>query len=198
MKTRAWVQMVWLGVFVALTGCIPSLHPLYTDEDVTFDPALVGVWSSQDSKDTWTVTKAGEKEYRVVYVDEDGKKGEFTGHVLKADGQLFADLYPVEPDLKENDFYRAHLLRVHTFVRIDQTAPTLQLSVLSPDWLGRFLKENPEAIRRETVDDAILLTAQPKDLQAFLLKHKTTPDAWGECSPLTRKAEAAKTVAPKE
>jgi len=36
------------------------------------------------------------------------------------------------------------------------------------------------------------LTAQSKDMQAFLLKHDKTADAWDECSPMKRRMEKPK------
>ncbi len=49
---RIALAVVLLGMLVALTGCdilgldfvVPSLHPFYTNEDVVFDPALLGSW----------------------------------------------------------------------------------------------------------------------------------------------------------
>ncbi len=64
-------------VLVALCGvtsCIPtSINPLYTGQDLVFDPALIGVWRGEgDSKETWAFEKAGDKEYKFVYTEEDG------------------------------------------------------------------------------------------------------------------------------
>ena len=33
-----------------LVGCIPTLHPLYTEQDLAFDPGLVGRWAEPNSK----------------------------------------------------------------------------------------------------------------------------------------------------
>ena len=46
----------------SITGCIPtSINPLYTGQDLVFDPALIGVWSETgDSKETWAFEKAGD------------------------------------------------------------------------------------------------------------------------------------------
>ncbi len=192
MKLRTWLQMAGLGAILALTGCIPSLHPLYTDADLTFDPALTGTWTRQDSTETWLVTKTGEKEYLLVYTDENGKKGEFSLHLLKAEGMLYADLYPVEPSMKENEYYVGHLMRVHTFYRVRQIEPTLQIAGLKLEWLKDHLQQHPDALKHEKVDDGILLTAQPKEMQAFLAKQEKTADAWAEIPPMTKKVEKPK------
>ena len=41
---RTLQPIAMLGLALGLTGCVPSLQPLYTEKDTVFDPALVGVW----------------------------------------------------------------------------------------------------------------------------------------------------------
>jgi len=191
MKKR--FKSVPLGLLIVLAGCVPSLHPLYTKQDLIFDPALVGEWSGKNSNDTWTFTKSGEKEYKLVYTDGEGKTGEFVVHLVKLEGRLFLDLYPQEPELKENDFYKMHLLPVHTFMKVQQIEPTLQMAILNPDWIKTFLQEHPDAVRHEKLDqDYIVLTASTKELQSFLIKYGDTKDAFGDLSDLTRKAKEQK------
>jgi hypothetical protein len=78
------------------------------------------------------------------------------------------------------------LLPAHTFILVPQIAPTLRLSFLSPDWLKKFLTSNPTAIKYEKLDDRIVLTAQPQDLQKFLLSHLKATDAFSEPAELER------------
>ncbi len=184
--------IVLLGLSFLLAGCTPSVHPLYTDQDLIFDPSLVGDWADSDGKKTWTFTKSGENAYKLLCLDEKGKKGEFAVHLLKVGDRRFLDLYPADPDLQQNDFYKCHLMPVHTFMRVRQQENILQMAVLKPDWIKNFLQEHPDAIKHEKVDDGVLLTAQPKELQAFLIKHEKTLDAWDEWDPMTRQVDKAK------
>ena len=176
-----------LGFLLLLAGCVPSLHPLYTDQDVIFDQSALGVWAEDDSKETWALNRGGKKEYKLVHTDEDGKKGEFIAHLLKVEGRMFLDLYPVEPELRENDFYRDHLLRVHTFAAVLQIEPALRITYLDPDWLKKFLDKQPSALRHEKINDEVVITASPKELQKFLLTHLKTDGAFSEPSELKRK-----------
>lgn len=180
--------MTAFGLLFLLTGCIPSLHSLYTEQDLIFDASLVGEWADRDGKETWTFTKIGEKAYTLLYVDEKGKKGEFDVRLLRVGDRRFLDLYPAEPDLQQNDFYKSYLLRVHTFMRVEQQDDVLQMAYIKPDWIKTCLEEHPDAIKHEKVYGGVLLTAQPKELQAFLTKHDKTADAWDQCSPLIRRA----------
>ena len=176
-----------LSFLLLLTSCVPSLNPLYTDQDVIFDSALLGVWTDKDSKETWELTKADKKQYKLVYTDEDGKTGEFTAYLLKVDGRTFLDLTPVEPILPQNDFYKGHFLTTHTFALISQTAPTVQISFLEPEWLRKFVVKNPTALRHAKMEDEMLLPASPKELQKFLLAHLNTEGAFGKPISVKRK-----------
>ena len=182
-------KLVTLSFLLMFAGCVPSLNPLYTEQDLIFDSALLGVWTDKDSKETWELTKANGKQYKLIYTDEDGKTGEFTAHLLKIDGEIFLDLTPIKPLLPQNDFYNRHFLPTHTFAQISQTAPTVQISFLEPEWLKKFLAKNPTAIRHEKLGDDIFLTASPKQLQKFLLAHVNTQGAFAKPLSVIRKGE---------
>jgi hypothetical protein len=40
-----------LVVLAGLTGCVRSVHPIYTEQDIVFEPALVGRWGPDGSKE---------------------------------------------------------------------------------------------------------------------------------------------------
>jgi hypothetical protein len=169
-----------LGFLLICAGCVPSLNPLYTEADLIFDAALLGVWTDLEATESWAFTSSDDKEYKLVYTDESGKKGEFKARLLKIEGRSFLDLTPVKPALAENDFYKANFLPTHTFILITQPAPNAQIAYLEPEWLKSFLAKNPAAIRHERLAGEILLTASTKDLQKFLLAHLNTPGAFSK------------------
>jgi len=178
-----------LACFLA-GGCVQvSLFPLYTDEDLVFDSSIIGEWVEKDSGETWNFTGGEAKEYNLLFVDDEDKIGEFVAHLVNIQGRLFLDIFPKETDLIESDTYQWHLLSVHSFLKVKQIQPTLQLSPLSPDWVEEFLEEHPEEIRHEIVDGRVVLTAKPKELQGFLIKHENTEGAFEEPNDLIRKEE---------
>ena len=190
--TRTILWLAALAVALTLTSCVHSLQPLYTEKDLIFDPALVGVWSEEDSKDSWAFEKSGEKEYRVTFTDSDGKPGVFQVHLLKIGGQLFLDFFPDKAameELKRNDFFKFHYLPAHTFARVAQIEPALQMGLLSQDWLREILAADPKAIGHEKIEGStIVLTASTEKLQAFVLKHVEDEKAFGGLSNLKRRA----------
>jgi len=97
MKTK---KLLFYLLAALLGGCIPvlSLHPLYTEEDVTFEEKLLGTWvdDPEDPKTTWEFSRAEAKEkaYKLIYSDDEGKKGSFEVHLVKLENRLFLDVFP--------------------------------------------------------------------------------------------------------
>ena len=185
-------RKIWIGLLLILGGCVSSLHPLYTEKDLIFDPALLGEWTADDGKATWAFTKNGETQYQLVCADDEGKQGRFQVHLLKIEGRLFLDLFPMDDnDAKDDDFYKLHRVPAHTFMFVKQIQPTLQMAFLDPFQTRDYLKDHPESIRHEKIEhDRIVLTAQPKELQAFVLQHEN--DLFRKMDPLKRKASTKK------
>jgi hypothetical protein len=157
---------------VAIVGCVPTLHPVYTDQDLTFDPAVLGIWRQQDSTATWNFTKGGEKEYLLTYTDNEGRSGNFTARLADVGGVRFLDLFPVKEDLASSEFYKFHLMPIHTVYIVRETSPELQLSGFDLNWLDEYLGQNPEALQHSTYNGQRLITASTDELQAFLLEHQ--------------------------
>ena len=57
---KKWASTVLL-FFAIVTGCVPTLNPIYTDKDLIFDPALLGTWGSDDPREKWVFEKTNEK-----------------------------------------------------------------------------------------------------------------------------------------
>ena len=172
-----------------IVGCIPSLHPLYTEKDLVFEKSLLGTWSDDSPDNSWAFSQSGDKEYKLIYT-EDGKPGVFVAHLLKLKDKMFIDLYPVDPELKtDNGFYKSHLIPAHTFMLVKQIEPTLQMAFLNPDKLKEIIKKDPKAVKHEKLgkdDDMDIFTASPNELQDFIIKNIDTPDFFCQPSNLKR------------
>lgn len=210
-------SIVGILAAVMLSGCIVSLHPLYTEEDIIFEPDLVGQWTEgEGGGEVLEFQKIWDKRYKLVYTDSDGKENRFLAVLLKVKDQMFLDWRPLAPnedlrpvplevDLKSlteeelneymrplnreedlncvTDFYKDHLLPVHTFYHVKQITPVLQLRTLDGNVFRILMDENPKEISYEKVFTSVLyavgnekyaMTSQPKELQEFLIKHLNT------------------------
>jgi hypothetical protein len=179
-----------------LSGCVQSLHPYYTEAQLTYDPALEGKWAGEDQKVSVVLTGDAEaKSYQALYTDEENKTGKFDVRLAKVNGQLLLDITPAEPEREnESDMYQVHLLPVHSFMlltRAEGDKDSFQVRVMDYDWLKEYLEKNPNAVAHEKVGDKrILLTAASEKLQAFVLEHVNTAKAYGETTTFKRVTEA--------
>jgi len=167
------LKLTALLVFAVLVaGCVPSLHPLYTEKDLVFDKALVGTWSGGDeSGDKWVFKEAADKAYDLT-ITSDGEPAEFEAHLVRLGKTTFLDTYPKDLEGKiKNTYCLFHLLPVHTFWKLETADDVLRIVTLDPDGLKTMIDEKKAKIGNERVDDGVVLTAPTKELQAFLEKH---------------------------
>lgn len=164
-----------LGIALLIASCVQSLHPLYTDKDVVFEPKLIGTWKGE-SDNLWIFLKHGEKSYELVYTEK-GSPAKFAANLVKLGQVYFLDLFPESPDLK-NDLQQAHLLNVHTFSRVWLEDDTLRLAMLEHDWLKTMIESKKVRIKHELLGDQIVLTAPTKELQQFVVRHANDKGAF--------------------
>jgi len=177
------------AIFIAAAlvgGCVPSLHPLYTNEELVFEPALVGKWLEKVSSGTWQFEKQKEKEYLLIYTDNEGKSGKFTAHLLKIGETMYLDLFPQASEVETNQFYIWHFQPVHTFMKIRQITPTLQMAPVDPKWLDQLLLKSPELLAHERIDERLILTAPTEKLQQFFRKHADAEGMFGDFSDMRK------------
>ena len=173
-----------LAASLWLTGCVvPSIYPFYQAKDLTFDPALLGVWqdAKEDGtdKETWMFEKLDDRTYKLITADGE-KKNEFDAHLFKLKGALFLDLLSRErPD---------NAAPLHFLMRVDAVSPNLQMRLLKYDWLAKLVEQNPKTIRHTIVPKKagegeggdLVLTADTAELQKFVAKNLATADAWSD------------------
>jgi len=173
-------------ILFSLTGCVYSIHPLYTEKDIIFDPALIGEWSEQDSDGIWTFTTTDNKAYNLIYAEQGKKQGKFIVHLVKLKGRLFLDIYPDTSELKDNPLYD-FLLPLHVVMRVEQIQPVLKMAMIDGEWLSKTLESNPKSISYEKTDKGLIFTSKTSELQTFFIKYAKTKDAFGELSNMTKK-----------
>jgi hypothetical protein len=167
-----------LFLFLALTSCIPSQYPLYIEQDVRFDPAVLGAWIDEESGETWEITRAGDKKYKIVQTERDGKTSEYSAHLFLMGNQTFFNLTPKKSFDFQPGIDDPHLLTPHFFIRLSRDGTAFRASTLNPDWLRVFLEKNPASVRYQKINEEIMLTAPTSELRKFVLAHLETPGAF--------------------
>lgn len=172
MKTK---KSIFYCAALLLAGCLPSLHPLYNDKTLIFKEELIGKWMGDDDV-LWQFTRSGDKEYELKICEDEKEIGRFSAHLTQIKGLMFLDLYPDEEQLKDlSDFYKMHILPVHTFMKVDHINPKLQLRMIDYDKAVKMIENDPNVIKHEVVDDdRIVLTAGTEELQNFVVEHVET------------------------
>jgi len=184
MKTK---KITFYLLAVLLGGCLPSLHQLYTDETLIFNERLVGKWVHED--DIWEFRKAGDKKYQMRLLDREAKEGRFEAHLVRLEGMMFLDIFPDTNALEDmQDFYKMHILPAHTFMKVDQIDPNLQLRMMNADGVSDILKADPNLLKHEQVNDGIVLTASTEQLQKFMVEYANVKDVFGEATEMKRLA----------
>jgi hypothetical protein len=179
-------KLLFYLLAILLGGCVFSLHPLYSEKDLIFEEKLLGTWVNNGSKETWQFKRAGKKKYKMICTDEKGRTGSFDAGLGKLNNMMFLNIFPQEPKFKENDLYKLHILRVHSFIRIEQIEPTLKMRIMNPEKMKEMLEKNPKLIKHEIVQGRLILTAPTKKLQEFMKAHANDARLFSEPIELKR------------
>ncbi len=181
-----------------LSGCIPSLHPLYTEDTLVSNDQLLGDWiNEEDDNETWLFAKMKNK-YALIHRDEDGLVGGFEVGMVKLGGSYFLDFYLDDDVLDEkilfgdkavpegsesmSDLKQMHLLLVHTFAKVAFQEDKVVISFLGSEWLIDLFEEQKIRINFESRDNEgdLILTASTEDLQKFLIKYGDEEKAFND------------------
>ncbi len=174
-----------------LAGCIPvgTIHPLFTEKEVVFDPGILGTWNSQDDEDGhWTVSQAGNQAYQFTFTaaTEDSSLT-YDVRLVRLRNLLFVDGLLREVRDKGEDGLAIGTVPAHIFGRIYIEGDNLRLAMLDDEWLKKAIAENRVKIGHETMGDTIVLTASTAELQQFALKYAENKDAFAVDLKLARR-----------
>ncbi len=130
MKTRN-VVLILTVIIVIFQSCLPSLHPLYTENTIVLNDDILGTWIDGDSdyenivfledgtpaladssrKEKYGVSsvfkfeKADDNSYKLIHYDDDGIEAKFDIYVVKLGENYYLDFYPItEFQDPKNDF----------------------------------------------------------------------------------------------
>ena len=189
-------------LMVMITGCISSIHPIYTEKELVYDDALLGVWHTE-SNETYHVTRSGKQAYHLVLTDNDEKQGDFHVHLANVRDTLFLNVQPAQSPLESRfpNLWNTHIIRGHFFCMVEQIEPELKIKSLDIDWLEQHLKNEPSAIDHTILSHGsnnkqgkIVLTASTEKLQNFAIKHLKTPGAFTDSESLRKETSDTEQV----
>lgn len=180
------------ALILLVQGCVRSIQPVLNDNQVVAANELLGKWVTDDGKQSVDVQAADQpNQYRVLYTDDSGKQGTFIGRFGNVGEIRLIELQPEDPVPNASDTYRAHLVKLYSFLLVRQTKPRLVCATMSTDWLKKYLDAHPGELQtiRPTNDD-LIVTAPTADFQVFLLRHWKDDGAFGDPGTFVRPGDA--------
>lgn len=195
---KQFIIVALIVLVTTLTGCLSTLHPLFTEKDLIFDPRLIGTWGSGDEEsfqfEQGTAASfhqlpehlrglAG-KAYIVTYKDEDDPEEilKFYAFLTRLGNELYLDYYPFASNyqMDYNPFYMQHLVRMHSFYRIRfLNDKSFEIGQFNDSFLKGLIDNKQIRIKHEVrYDGSYVITAPTEDLQQYVLKYGGVPEAY--------------------
>jgi len=187
-------------LIIFLSGCLTTLHPIFTEKDLAYDPKLIGTWKTenQDNKGQVVITNLAsessvelpgnissikQKGYFISYQNGPGETSKrYIAFLARIGKHLYFDYYPADrkEDEKIDEFFGAHLVKMHTSYRVEiLNDRSFELSQLDESYVTKLIDEKKIRISHETdADDNTVITASTQELQQYLLKYGDEPSAY--------------------
>jgi hypothetical protein len=187
-------------LLIFLSGCLTTLHPIFTEKDLAYDPKLIGVWNTENQGNKGKViisnlatessielpgniSSIKQKGYLITYEDKDheGTK-RYIAFLARIGKHLYFDYYPADKkeDRKLDEFFGVHFIKMHTSYRVDISKDgSFELTQLDEGYVRKLIDEKKIRISHEIdADDNTVITASTKELQQYLLKYGDEPSAY--------------------
>jgi len=170
------------GAAATLAGCFPlSVHPLYSDENVVFESALLGTWAI-DVNESMVFETGEDKNYIVTY-HSDQRSSRLEVHLVRLGQHYFADIYPEDHDLEEiMDQGYLPIIPMHLLFAVELNGDVLRMGVLDPDWLQSRIESGemdiPYIDALDDPGDFGFFTGTTEQLQRSFLKYAEDKDAF--------------------
>jgi len=160
---KIWMGILLVAAMLPLSGCfdMPSVYPLCTDQTAVAEPKLVGAWQTHDGKEQMFVKLAGDRKYRLTYIDDQGEASLWELRVAKLGETSVADMVAVKDDAS---------IPAHYFVALCFDGAALKVWFLDSSPLREKAGTEGLAYVRGKKDE-VVLTAPTASLAAFLTKN---------------------------
>jgi len=187
-------------LLIFLSSCLTTLHPIFTEKDLAYDPKLIGTWNTENEGKKGKViinnlatensvelpgniSAIKQQGYFIIYQDENGKvSDQYIAFLARIGKHLYFDYFPADKkgDRKLDEFFGVHFVRMHTSYRVEILKDgSFELSQLDGSYVKSLIDEKKIRIRHEIdADDNTVITASTKELQQYLLKYGDEPSAY--------------------
>lgn len=199
---RTIIATALLLLAMSFSGCLYTLHPLFTAKDLSFDPRLTGSWKTANESDVITfergtpasfsrlpeaVRQLADKAYTVTVKDGDGQVEQmYYAFLVNIGGNHYLDYFPAETPWQQlyDSFYRQHFTPLHSIYRVQFNGDrSFDASQFDNNYLEGLISKKQIRIRHEErTDGTTLITASTGELQQYVLKYGNVPQAYENTS----------------
>jgi hypothetical protein len=171
-----------------LTGClVTSVYPFYTDKDIVSESGLAGKWASTNEEtEHWVFEKDATRAFRLTYTTKTSTNI-MSATPFRLGDNKFLDLMG---DPETGSETQPPPIPSHFLLHLLRTSPSITMVPMDYDWLTQLLTNKPAAVRHHFIGEGdkrrLVLTADTKELQAFVIKHINNKEAWGDALELKR------------
>ena len=197
---KASIILALAFLIIFLSGCLRTLHPIFTSKDIVYEPKLLGTWKTKNPGSSGfaiitnlsadnsielpeKISAIKQKGYLVSYQDEDGKATEqYIAFLARIGKHLYFDYFPA--DKKDNktidEFFASHFVKMHTSYRVDISKDgSFELSQLDELYVTKLINEKKIRISHEKdANGNIVITASTDELQQYIIKYSDEPGVY--------------------
>ena len=197
---KASIILGFTFLLIFLSSCLTTLHPIFTEKDLAYDPKLIGVWNAEreGNKERVTISNLAiensvelpgnishikQKGYLISYEHEHSEiPDRYIAFLSRIGKYLYFDYYPADKkeDQYIDEFFGAHFVKMHTSYRVEiLNDGSFELSQLDGSFVNSLIEQKKIRISHETgADDNIVITASTSELQQYLIKYSDEPEAY--------------------
>lgn len=197
---RVSIIVAFTFLVIFLSSCLRTLHPIFTIEDILYEPKLIGTWKTgnEGTKGFVTITNLAadnsielpekisairQKGYLISYQDKDGNVTEqYIAFLARIGKYLYFDYFPAEKKDSEtlDEFFTSHFVKMHTSYRVDISKDGgFELSQLDESYVTKLIDEKKIRISHEKdANGNIVITASTDELQQYIIKYGDEPGAY--------------------
>jgi len=158
-------------------GCLVlSVNPLYDDDTLTWDPALIGSWTADEERWTLQIERDEWRSYDIRYTHP-AESGHLTGYLTAVGEEKFLDVMP-----SRGRDRGALLVPAHAFVHVRLDGDRLHVTPVAYDTLAdRLLRGRAPDGLDATFDqkENVLLTTPTPRLRAWLRRQAPGSEVFG-------------------
>jgi len=197
---KASIILGFTFLLIFLSSCLTTLHPIFTEKDLAYDPKLIGTWNieREGNKERVTISNLAtensvelpgnishikQKGYLISYEHEHSENPErYIAFLARIGKYLYLDYYPAykKEDQKIDEIFGAHYVKMHTSYRVEiLNDGSFELSQLDGSYVESLIDQKKIRINHEMgAYDNIVITASTSELQKYLIKYSDEPEAY--------------------